>query len=149
MTTTCKFCDAVASPGDRYPADDYVCQNCWYGGRVLARNMRSVIHTLNTVTGLEWFAEHTGGGCAAIIARDGKRSIWLTAWPDVMSLGSTISEVEACGWMIGAYPDHDDCETFRIWPDLDDTTPYGLHTEEVPWIARTALAWLNQQEGQR
>lgn len=144
MADTCTYCGDPPGPGDRYPAGGYICRHCWYSGRVLHDNLAGVIHTLNAVTGLEWFAEHTGGGCAALIARRGIQSIWLTAWPDVLALNSTLADVEQSGWMMGAYPDHDDCETFRMWPDLD--APHGLHTEQVPMIARQALAWLNEQE---
>ena len=149
---TCPLC------GDQFDAAPAVCRSCWYSGALLAKNLRGTIDVLEKVTGVHWYAEHTGGGCAALVARidgghhydqvDDCPHIMVTKWPDVMSLDDTVATIEQDGWYVGAYADYwAGDEPVGAWP-ADPAGTYGLHTEELPMIVRQAQLMLLNRKGQ-
>lgn len=149
-----KECSHCGLPHDGEPE---FCRNCWYGGVVLASNLAPVIDVLEQVTGVDWYADHTGGGCAALVARadGGDRYdeaanvpvIMVTQWPDVLSLGSTLTSVRKTGWFVGAYADWwEGGVPIASWPDRDDGD-YGLHDEELPMaVVEAQRLLLNTKE---
>lgn len=90
-----------------------VCRGCWYGGALLAHNMRPVIAVLEAATGTKWHAEHTGGGCfwlrsyrdtdAADGDDDTAPYLVITAHGDVLS-GDDTPEQCRNAWTVGTYP---------------------------------------------
>lgn len=126
-----------------------LCRHCWYQGRMLADNMAGVIRTLNAATGSNWDAEHTGGGCFALITRpfgfddDGEGpAIVLTSEGGALSGSDEVAHVEADGgtWLLGAYLSWE-----QAGEDGNDICWYDLHTKQVPGKAREAMAWLTEQ----
>jgi|688.fasta_scaffold31384_6 hypothetical protein len=128
-----------------------MCRQCWYSGAVLERNLRGVINVLESITQSVWKAEHTGGGCFWLATPPFSDDdlpyahMIVTAWPDVLGGGDTVSGVEEDGgWLLTAspqsYPDEEDTPRRRNWPS--DGYDRGLGTEELPIAALEALEWL-------
>lgn len=136
MPRPCHYCPNEIPDGITVDA----CKACWYDGRALATNMRSVLSTLEAATGWVWDAEHTAGGCFWLSGRPhGMRDGWeadpylaLTSIDDVLAGDSTIAGVEAeGGWCLGFYH-----------PDSDEGVTIDCSTEELPMRAREAVdAW--------
>lgn len=139
---TCPFCAAT------HTASVDCCMHCYYEGAALTKNFKGTIEVLNKVTGTEWFAWHSGGGCFMLrtdIAEHG--TLALTSYPDVLGGFDTIEVIDIDGWFLGAYTtetwDGEDDTGNRYWPNNSDLDR-GLHHEQLPEAVLEAVQWLKE-----
>lgn len=87
-----------------------VCQFCWYDGTQLAIGFAAQLEQLASLTGREWKAEHTGGGCFWLATHEGDAYVAITTTDGPFEGDDTYAGVAAsgAGYTIGAYRNPDD-----------------------------------------
>lgn len=140
MTTTCEFC------GSDKPYEKMSCRQCYYGGKIVERNLAGAIVVLNEAAKRAghdpavsvWQPQHTGGGCFSLeLALGGNDEaplyLMLTETEGPLHGSHTIAELDASGWCLGAYRGEWGGDDWKTWDNLA--------TEQVPMLISEAIQW--------